>query len=273
MKHTFFLVASGSGSGLTSVSLGVFRALDRRGIRVGFCKPISQNAHTGGEPDPLTAFIGRTTGFSPAEPIPFDEAERYVSDGRMGELMERIVEMVHRDASDTDVMIVEGLLTTQLHSFSNRINLAVVSALTAEIILVDSSGAATAPGDAFEEGLKLTAALYGGWNNPNLIGCILNKIRPDEEVDLDAAAVPITGDPADLPPADPGNTHANLDMLRAEILANCPIFNRSGFELLGCIPWNPDLPSVRVSDVAEHLNATVINAGDMEHRRVSVVYL
>lgn len=46
MRHVFFLAASGVESGLTSISQGVFRALDRRGIRVGFCKPIRQEAFT-----------------------------------------------------------------------------------------------------------------------------------------------------------------------------------------------------------------------------------
>ena len=59
MKHVFFLAASGVESGLTSISLGVFRALDRRGIRVGFCKPISQESFPEGEVDPSISLVSR----------------------------------------------------------------------------------------------------------------------------------------------------------------------------------------------------------------------
>jgi phosphate acetyltransferase len=65
MKHTFFLAASGASVGLTSVCLGVVRALDRRGIRVGFCKPISQNHTATGEVDPSSHFVRTTMGRTP----------------------------------------------------------------------------------------------------------------------------------------------------------------------------------------------------------------
>jgi phosphate acetyltransferase len=67
MKHTFFLAASGAGVGLTSVCLGVVRALDRRGIRVGFCKPISQNHRSAGDADPSALIIRTTMGRTPPE--------------------------------------------------------------------------------------------------------------------------------------------------------------------------------------------------------------
>ena len=42
MPHTLYLVPSGPGAGLTSIALGLVRALDNRGIRVAFLKPIGQ---------------------------------------------------------------------------------------------------------------------------------------------------------------------------------------------------------------------------------------
>lgn len=269
MKHTFFLAASGMGSGLTSVSLGVFRALDRRGVRVGFCKPISQEAGAGTLLDPSSEFIARTTGFKPAQPIAFAEAERCVRQNQMDDLMERVVETVRSRAADIDVMIVEGLLPTETQSFPNRINRAVVSALSAEVILVNSYDA-TKP-SALQQSLELTASLYGGWRSPNVIGCILNKVHsvPD-------AAIPggsVIGEPEEGATPAPEFNEAALAELQQKVVAACPIFRSGCFDLLGCIPWNPELPSFRVSDVAAHLGATIINAGEMEHRRVRSVYL
>ncbi len=42
MKHAYFLSPSGQDAGLTTVSLGVGRALQRRGVSVAFFKPIAQ---------------------------------------------------------------------------------------------------------------------------------------------------------------------------------------------------------------------------------------
>jgi phosphate acetyltransferase len=42
MEHAFFLAPAGSGIGLTTVALGLLKALDQRGIRVAFFKPIAQ---------------------------------------------------------------------------------------------------------------------------------------------------------------------------------------------------------------------------------------
>ena len=40
--HTFFIAPTGFGVGLTSISLGLVRALQRAGLKVGFFKPIAQ---------------------------------------------------------------------------------------------------------------------------------------------------------------------------------------------------------------------------------------
>ncbi|RME69252.1 MAG: phosphate acetyltransferase [Verrucomicrobia bacterium] len=270
MKHTFFLSASGVGTGLTSASLGVFRALDRRGIRVGFCKPISQEPGRADRPDPSVEFIARSTGHQPPVPIPFEEAERYVGENRLDELMEMVVEKVRSCAEGIDVMIVEGLIATEEKPYINRINRAAVKALSAEVILVNSFNRDDPP-DVLQENLKLASSLYGGLGRPNVIGCILNKVRnhraPAETdtyirfgIDPTAEAA-ATGDPA------------YYNDYKSCVACDNPVFARDDFQLLGCIPWNPLLPSIRVSDVARHLGATIINEGEITRRRVRAVYL
>ena len=61
------------------VALGLVRALDNRGVRVAFCKPIGQpTAHTTG-PECSTHFVRATTSLRPALPLSLDEAERLIS--------------------------------------------------------------------------------------------------------------------------------------------------------------------------------------------------
>lgn len=271
MKHVFFLAASGVESGLTSISQGVFRALDRRGIRVGFCKPISQETFAEGEEDPSISLVAKTTGFRPVSPMPLLEAESYLRNDRMEDLMEQVVDKVRTHAEEVDVMIVEGLLPTESQSFPSRINRAVATALSAEVILVNSMRGITTK--ELQDQLETAASLYGGWQNKNIIGCILNKVQV-EKPDVSGGAMPVHGSGKSTQ-ANRGDylTTPALKDLKAKIEAECTLFAREGFELIGCVPWNTDLPSFRVSDVARHLNADFINKGACDTRRVKSVAL
>ena len=95
----------------------------------------------------------------------------------------------------------------------------------------------------------------GGLKNKRLIGCIINKLNsPDkDEFGLLPRENEIVQDP-DLRPWQ-----------------NLSIFNTPNFSLLGSIPWELDLIAPRVQDIANYLEADVINAGDMQHRRIRSV--
>ncbi|MFT6059422.1 MAG: phosphate acetyltransferase [Lentimonas sp.] len=269
MKHVFFLAASGVESGLTSISLGVFRALDRRGIRVGFCKPISQESFPDGEVDPSISLVSSTTGFKPVAPMSLEEAERYVRNDRMDDLMEKIVEQISTHADEVDVMVVEGLLPTESQSFPNRINRSVVKALSAEVILVNALQS-TSMAD-LQEDLEMAASLYGGWQNKNIIGCILNKVQAMGSDTL-SETICVHGTSHSNRPLKQMSAE-ELTALKQRITTDCSLFKDGSFELIGCVPWNPDLPSFRVSDVARHLDAKIVNTGDLDGRRVKNVSL
>ena len=70
MKHAFFLAPAGTGVGLTTVSLGLVNALDRRGVRVAFFKPISQRTDGASGVERSTHFIRANTTLEPADPVP-----------------------------------------------------------------------------------------------------------------------------------------------------------------------------------------------------------
>ena len=270
MKHVFFLSASSADSGLTTVSQGVFRALDRRGIRVGFCKPISQGPVSTDHDDPSISLIASTTGFKPVRPMSLEEAESYIRQGRMEDLMERVVEKVRAKADEVDVMIVEGLLPTESQSFPNRINRQVVTALSAEVILVNAMKGGSV--EELTESPEIAATLYGGWEQRHVIGCILNKVQKIGSAHPTGLVQVRGSGNSDQPPAQ-ALTPAELDEVTRQIRTDCPLFSGKGFDLIGCVPWNPDLPSYRVMDVAEHLSARIINEGEMHTRRVKSVSL
>jgi phosphate acetyltransferase len=83
MKHVFFLAPSGTGAGLTTVSLGLFNSLDSHGVRVSFFKPISQRTDDTLGRDRSTHFVRTTTTLRPADPIPVTTANKMISEGRL----------------------------------------------------------------------------------------------------------------------------------------------------------------------------------------------
>ena len=66
--HTFFVAPTGFGVGLTSISLGLIRALQRTGLRVHFLKPIAQPHPGDMGPERSTELISRTLGLTPPSP-------------------------------------------------------------------------------------------------------------------------------------------------------------------------------------------------------------
>jgi phosphate acetyltransferase len=269
MKHTFFLAASGAGVGLTSVCLGVVRALDRRGIRVGFCKPISQNQTLFDEADPSAVFLRATMGRNPPQSIPIQVADDHVREEHIDDLMERVVEKVSEAGADADVVIVEGLLPAEGRTFNNRLNRLMASSLDAEVILVTTLGEES-PGE-FEKKVETVAALYGGIDNPKLIGCILNKVgKPREE--SSTGLVPIVDSSSDDSTGEVISAEETAAAV-ARLVEGCSLFRDGTFELLGAIPVNSRLQAFRTLDVARHLEAEVVSAGDMGRRRVYSVAL
>ncbi|WP_038817458.1 AAA family ATPase, partial [Pseudomonas aeruginosa] len=84
--HTFFIAPTGFGVGLTSISLGLLRALERAGLKVGFFKPIAQ-LHPGDlGPERSSELVARTHGLDTPKPLPLAQVERMLGDGQLDEL-------------------------------------------------------------------------------------------------------------------------------------------------------------------------------------------
>jgi len=245
MKHIFFLAPTRTGTGLTTVSLGLVRALDQRGVRVAFCKPIGQPQGRDQGPERSTHFIRETMHLKPAETIPLDVAAHLVSEGASDELMSRVLRAAHESAGEADVLVVEGLVPTTHDSLVGTLNVEMARTLSAEVILV-----ASASGGSIEDladQLEFAAQGFGGTANTSVVGCIINR-----------GVVP-----------EGSSASAVLDRLRSQM----PIFRSGGFDLIGFIPGNEEFTRCRTKDIAAHLNAEVLSAGAMDTLRVRSFHL
>ncbi|MGI4896010.1 MAG: AAA family ATPase, partial [Janthinobacterium lividum] len=139
MARVLLVVPTGHGAGLTSTCLGLLRALDARGVAVGFHKPLAQATRDGG-PDRSVALVRLTTSLDPAEPIPATRVVERLSRGEVDDLMEEVVAAAEKVLAHYDVVIVEGLAPSADQVFSGRVNQALATALDADVLLVGSAG-------------------------------------------------------------------------------------------------------------------------------------
>ena len=251
--HVFYVSSTGPGVGLTSVSLGLVRALDREGRRVAFHKPVRQPGDEHG-PERSSHFVRNTSDIDPPEPIAFRQAAELLRTGDTGRLLEMIVERFQRAAEGVEVVVVEGLVATAEEPGMDTLNREIATALDAEIILA----ATVAPReiDAFVNRVQTAARLYGGTESPKVLGCVVNRLNAPQEV---VGAVRTTR---------PGAAQE----LSNEQVADARLFG-DDFHLLGAVPWSQQLASPRTRDVATFLDARVLNEGEIDRRRVVDVSL
>ena len=61
MARTIMLIPTSSNVGLTGVSLGVIRSMERQGVKISLFKPVAQPALGGDRPDQTTTLIQSNT--------------------------------------------------------------------------------------------------------------------------------------------------------------------------------------------------------------------
>ncbi|WP_288374182.1 phosphate acetyltransferase [uncultured Pseudomonas sp.] len=241
--QTFFIAPTDFGVGLTSISLGLVRALERGGLKVGFFKPIAQPHPGDTGPERSSELVARTHGIKPPTPLSLAQVERMLGDGQLDELLEEIIRLYQQACVGNDVVVVEGMVPTRHASYAARVNLHLAKSLDAEVILV------SAPENEVLSELsgrvELQAQLFGGPRDPKVLGVILNKVRTDESM-------------ADF---------------ATRLREHSPLLRGNDFRLLGCIPYQADLNAPRTRDVAELLGAQVLNAGDYEQRRMNKIII
>ncbi|RVU84120.1 phosphate acetyltransferase [Leucothrix sargassi] len=261
--RTFLLSPTAYGDGLTSASLGMVRALQKRSLRVGFFKPISQpspsdkksdNTHV----DKSSYFIQSVTGFTPPKSIELEHAQQLLSDGKRSDLMEEVVRLFQQ-IEDVDVVVVEGLVPTRSLPYSDQINASLASALDASVLIV------AAPGDddshAFQDRIEIAANLLGGAKSKKVLGVVINKIdKPNEYRIVNAMDEELQE-----------HTLQSPEEILEQLLKKHTFLADNHLPVAGAIPWTPELLSPRTSEIAKYLGATWVNEGVSTQRRMKSI--
>lgn len=256
MSRTIMLIPTGTSVGLTSVSLGVIRAMERKGVRLSVFKPIAQPRTGGDTPDQTTTIIRKNSSIPAAEPLQMSRVESLLGSNQQDVLMEEIIARYHANSQDAEVVLVEGLVPTRKHQFATALNYEIAKTLNAEIVFVMALGNDST--EQLKERIELTQSSFGGKKNKNITGVIINKLN--------------------APVDEQGRTRPDLseifdDSSKASIANVDPkqLFSDSPLPVLGCVPWSFELIATRAIDMCRHLNARVINEGDIQTRRVKSV--
>ncbi|HHF3553994.1 TPA: phosphate acetyltransferase [Haemophilus influenzae] len=251
MSRTIILIPVSTGVGLTSISLGLIHSLEQKGTKVAFMKPVSQPSTGEDKLDRTTSIIRTSTSLETAEPFMLSVAESLIGQNQSDVLLEKIVANHQQLTKNNDIVVVEGLIPTRKHGYANSINYEIAQALDAEIVLV--AAPATETPTELKDRVEAAASLFGGKNNPNLLGVVVNKFN--------------------APVDESGRTHPDLaeifDSFQHNHISETEVnklFAGSAIKLLACVPWNANLIATRAIDLVKHLGASIINEGEINRR-------
>jgi phosphate acetyltransferase len=233
-RHTFYLVPVSSEPGLTSMALGLVRALQLAGVKVGFLKPIVQPEAIVGDTDLASHFARTLCGTPTPEPIAFDHAAEMVRAGRLSDLMEEVVALAETVRAAHDVVIVEGLIPDADFQIATRLNIEIIRSLGADLVPVMIGHAR----DPAKLAAKTAAAIeqYGDDGRRPIAGVMVNHCT-----------------------AAHAETLASARLLKLESGAEVPI--------IAAVPTAAKLSAPRILDIADALGLEVFHRGDIATAR------
>jgi phosphate acetyltransferase len=235
------------------VSLGLVRALQRRGLKVAFVKPVTKRTPDT-EPSVLFArSICKVT--STPDPLTMSLVTEYITSGKTDELLENIVSLVMSATDGADVLVVEGMQADPNRTFIPRLSGGIARSLQADVVLVASG--ADAAGIAQTNYLVAQVRQAGR----KVEGVIFNRAAADfdrEEVAAQLGDVPIWGVIENNPALSAPRTIDVARHLGAEVMIEGQIGTRRVLDTV--------LAARSVNEVIPRLKpgALVISAGDRD---------
>lgn len=223
----FLLVPIGTRTGLTSIALGLIRALQQNGRRPAYYKPVVHTVYRTDEQEAATHFANQLFHLNPPSPLPLNLVENMIGSGNEDDLIELIVANFNRAAAiEHDVMVVEGVVPDSERSYLADKNVHIARAINARVILI--ADAQDADVIQLAEQINLSWQEYDG-SQTEAAGFILNKFPIKEDV---------------------GSFIAVLQGALKKLGRDLPC--------LGVIPFSAEKSAIRVLDVKNQLNAHVL---------------
>ena len=229
MQRRIFVAATRQNDGKTTISLGLIRAFKKRFNRVGFIKPVGQRYvfEHGCKVDEDSVLIEKVCGMKCSikdmSPIAIDKGftENYIKRGDHRKLVDSIISSFERIARRKDLVVIEGTGHAGVGSIFDLSNARVANLLDAKVILVTAGGI----GKPIDE-IELNMALFEK-EGVDVIGVIINKVLVSKYKKV--------------------KNMLNLG------------FKRKGIDVLGVIPYAPNLSNPTIQNIIEETNLKLIS--------------
>ena len=241
------IAPTGTGNGSTTISLGLLRALDAQGLKVGFVKPIAPNYNTHERSSHLVRTVLQ---LQTPNPMHLTQVQQRISDGMLDRVLEDAVALHAQVTQDCDVVLIEGLAPDRSEPYTAKLNAEIAKALSADVLLVGSGQNRSA--DEIRHDLKVQQSIFGGTKG-HLLGLIINKVGSSSQ----HHGIP--------------SIETSTDAIADKSLCSeeeCWQLGNPQCPVVGVIPWQNELVSPRMLDIAHALNAKVLNQGELDSRRV-----
>jgi len=231
MARSLLVAPAAEGVGLARTCLGLLRALDRRGVKVAFVKPVAQPRADGG-PDRSIARVAAIMALRPPEPLTTAELEQQLGEGGLDVVLEQIVAAWEPLYDESDVVVLEGLSPGPSKLYVSSLNQALARALDADVVLADS-WPADVGADGVAEQLAIAANGYVSGEQARVVGSVVH--------------------------CPPGGDATAAGKLRAAL-------SKRHLRLIAAVPHRPELTWPRVRDLVRELHPDVLHEGDLSRR-------
>ena len=88
MSRRIMLIPVGTSVGLTTVSMGLVRAIEEQGIKLNFFKPVAQPRRGDKGEERSTAIIAHHASVTPISPFKLEYVERMIGNDNTDELLQ-----------------------------------------------------------------------------------------------------------------------------------------------------------------------------------------
>lgn len=252
--QTLLLIPTGENVGLTSAGLGLLYALDCHGIKAGFLKPFCQEAQT--NPNHTANLYQQIFHASTPNSISHEKMTHAISAGKIDELLEEAVHL-HRDLEKQhDVVVVEGLFSSEDTYFANDLNKQLAQALDAKVIFV-SYADLNHPKKTAEK-IEAQLRIFNSHGAGRDTGILFMRTQglPQERVHI-----PVEFDPSIRLIDETQSFTESLQKYNRQL-------GTSTLPIIGLVPFSNTLSVQRTSDIADIIDATWVHHGKACQRRV-----
>lgn len=224
-----FIAATHQNDGKTTVSLGLIAALQKRGMKVGFIKPVGQRYLNikGEKLDEDAVLVAEAIGMdaevTAMSPVAVENrfTRDYIDNPVPNDLLQRIDNAFDRASAGKDFMVIEGTGHAGVGSVFDLSNAHVARHLNSGVILVSGGGI----GRPIDQ-IMLNQSLFAARGVP-VLGAIINRALPEK-----------------------------LEMMRDYVQRG---LERLGIKLLGVLPLRQQLSNPTMRQVQEELKGEMLH--------------